>query len=62
MHGRGEKRVQGFDGKARRKKPFDRPRRRWEDGIKMGFREIGLGGGVWSGFTGVRIGIIGGLL
>jgi hypothetical protein len=34
--------------------------RRWEDGIKVDFREIGWG--VWSGFTWLRIGIAGGLL
>jgi hypothetical protein len=43
--GRGEKRVQGFGGKARRKKTTWKPRRRWEDGIKMVLREIGWGGG-----------------
>jgi hypothetical protein len=60
-HGRGEKRVQGFGEKARRKKPLARQRRRWEDGIKMDLREIGWGGG-WSGFTWLRIGTVGGLL
>jgi hypothetical protein len=59
-HGRGEKRVQGFGGKARRKKSLGRPRRRWEDGIKMELREIGWG--VWSGFSWLRIGTVGGLL
>jgi hypothetical protein len=59
-HGRGEKRVEGFGGKARRKKPLERPRRRWEDGIKMDLREIGWG--VWSGFTWLKIGTAGGLL
>jgi hypothetical protein len=47
-------------GKPERKRPLGRPRRRWEDGIKMGFRKIGCG--VWSGFTWLRIGILGGLL
>jgi hypothetical protein len=28
-----------------RKRPLGRPRRRWEDGIKMDLREIGWGGG-----------------
>jgi hypothetical protein len=43
-HGRGEKKsVQGFGGKARRKETLGRPRRRWEDGIRMDLREIGLG-------------------
>jgi hypothetical protein len=37
-------------------------RRRWEDGIKMDLRDIGLGRGVWSGFACLRIGIVGGLL
>jgi hypothetical protein len=27
------------------KRPFERPRRRWKDGIKMNLREIGWGGG-----------------
>jgi hypothetical protein len=31
-------------GKAEGKGPLERPRRRWEDGIKMDFREIGWGG------------------
>jgi hypothetical protein len=41
------------------KSPFERPRRRWEDGIKMDLREIGLG--VWSGFNWLRTGMAGGL-
>jgi hypothetical protein len=59
-HGRGEKRVQGFGGKARRKRPLERPRRRWENGIKMYLREIGWG--VWNGLAWLRIGAVGGLL
>jgi hypothetical protein len=31
-------------GKPEGKRPFGRPRRRWEDGIRMDLREIGLGG------------------
>jgi hypothetical protein len=46
-HGREEKRVQGLSGKARMKTPFERPRRRWEDGIKMDLREIGWGCVEW---------------
>jgi hypothetical protein len=30
-------------GKPEGKSPLGRPRRRWEDGIKMDLREIGLG-------------------
>jgi hypothetical protein len=45
-----------------KEKPLESPRRGWEDGIKMDLREIGWGGGVWSGFTWLRIGTVGGLL
>jgi hypothetical protein len=31
-------------GKPEGKRPLERPRRRWEDGIKMDLREIGYGG------------------
>jgi hypothetical protein len=48
-------------GKSEGKRPLGRPRRRWEDGIKMDLREIGWGG-VWSGFTWLRIWTVGGLL
>jgi hypothetical protein len=40
-HGREEKIVQGFGGKPQRKEPLVRPRRRWEDGIRMDLRENG---------------------
>jgi hypothetical protein len=30
-------------GKPEGKRPLERPRRRWEDGIRMDLREIGLG-------------------
>jgi hypothetical protein len=32
-------------GKSEERKPLDRHRLRWEDNIKMGFREFGWGGG-----------------
>jgi hypothetical protein len=48
MHARGEKLVEGFGGKTRRKKPLERLRRGWEDGIKMDIKEIGWGIGVDS--------------
>jgi hypothetical protein len=47
-------------GKPEGKRPLERPRRRWEDGIKMDLREIGWR--VWSGFIWLRIGTVGGLL
>jgi hypothetical protein len=34
-------------GKRGGKRPLGRPRRRWEDGIRMDLREIGLGGVDW---------------
>jgi hypothetical protein len=34
-------------GKAKGKRPLGRPRRRWEDGIRMDLREIGLGDVDW---------------
>jgi hypothetical protein len=33
-------------GKPEGKSPLERPRRRWEDGIRMDLREIGWGCGV----------------
>jgi hypothetical protein len=47
-------------GKPEGKRPLGRPRRRWEDGIRMDLREIGLG--VWIGFDWLRTGTGGGLL
>jgi hypothetical protein len=47
-------------GKPEGKRPLGRPRRRWEDGIKMDLREIGLG--VWIGINWLMIGTSGGLL
>jgi hypothetical protein len=47
-------------GKPEGKRPLQRPRRRWEAGIKMDLREIGFG--VRSGFTWLRIWTVGGLL
>jgi hypothetical protein len=34
-------------GKPEGKRPLGRPMRRWEDGIRMDLREIGLGGVDW---------------
>jgi hypothetical protein len=34
-------------GKPERKRPLGRPRRRWEDNIKMNLGEIGWGGMYW---------------
>jgi hypothetical protein len=47
-------------GKAEGRKPLGRPRRRWEDDIKVDFREVGWG--AWTGFIWLRIGTGGELL
>jgi hypothetical protein len=44
-HGRGEKVYTVLVGKPEGERSLGRPRRRWEDGIRMDLREIGLGGG-----------------
>jgi predicted small integral membrane protein len=38
-------------GKPDGKRPLGRPRRRWEDGIRMDLREIGLGDVNWIGLA-----------
>jgi hypothetical protein len=47
-------------GKPEGKRPLGSPRRRWEDGIRMNLREIGLG--AWIGFDWLRTGTGVGLL
>ena len=39
--------AQGFGGKTEGKRPLGRPRRRWEDNIKMDLEEVGRGCGGW---------------
>jgi hypothetical protein len=36
-----------FVGKPERKRPFGRPRCRWENNIKMDLQEVGRGGMDW---------------
>jgi hypothetical protein len=48
--------VGGSEGR----RPLGRPRRRWEENIKMDLGEMGFG--VWIGFIWLRIGTGGGLL
>jgi hypothetical protein len=38
-------------GKPEGKRPLERPGRRWEDGVRMDLREIGLGGVDWIGLA-----------
>ena len=35
-------------GKPTRKRPLGRPRRRWEDNIRMDLEEIGINAGNWA--------------
>ena len=54
--GRGVHRV--LVGKHEGKRPLGRPRRRWEDNIKMNLQEVG--GGLGTGWSWLRIGTGGG--
>ena len=36
-----------FTGKPTEYRPFGRPRRRWEDNIRMDLEEIGINAGNW---------------
>ena len=45
-HGRGRGVHRVVVGKPEGKRPFGRPRRRWEDNISMDIQEVG-GGGDW---------------
>jgi hypothetical protein len=47
-------------GKPKGNRPFGRPRRKWENEIRMNLREIGWG--VWIGCDWLRIGTGGELL
>ena len=56
--GRGVHRV--LVGKIEGRRPLGRPRRRWEDNIKMDLQEVGWG--AWTGLIWLRIGTGGGHL
>jgi hypothetical protein len=49
-------------GKPEGKRPLGRPRRRWEDGIRMDLTLGRLAWGVWIGFDCLRTGTGDGLL
>jgi hypothetical protein len=51
--GRGVYRV--LVGRSEGKRPLGRPRYRWEDNIKMDFKEIGIGGANWIWLTQDRV-------
>jgi hypothetical protein len=56
--GRGAYRV--LVGRPEGRRPHGRPRRRWEDNIKMDLQDMGWG--AWTGLIWLRIGTGGGLL
>jgi hypothetical protein len=56
--GRGAYRV--LVGRPEGRRPLGRPRRRWEDNIKMDLQEVEWG--AWTGLIWLRIGTGGGLL
>jgi hypothetical protein len=47
-------------GRPEGRRPLGRPRRRWEDNIKVDLQEVGWG--AWTGLIWLRIGTGGGLL
>ena len=46
-YGGGVRFAQGSGGKLEGKRPLRRPRRRWEDDIKMDLQDVGGGCGDW---------------
>jgi hypothetical protein len=61
-HGRGEKSVQGFDGKPRREDHLKDQGIDGRMGSKWTLGRLVWLGGVWSGFSWLRVGTVGGLL
>jgi len=54
MYGGVERLYRALVGKPEGKRPLGRPRRRWEDNIKMDLQDVGCG--VWTGLSWLRIG------
>jgi len=46
--------IQGFGWKPEGKRPLGRPRRRWEDNVKMELQEVVCGGMDWIELAQVR--------
>jgi hypothetical protein len=53
-HGDGRGAYRVLVGRPEVKRPLGRPRRRWEDNIKMDLREIGIDGANWLAQDGVQ--------
>ena len=43
----GSSAIKVLAGKPTGKRPLGRPRRRWEDNIRMDLEEIGINAGIW---------------
>ena len=43
----GDRRIEGFGGETSGEKPLGRPRRRWENNIKIDLQEVRCGGMDW---------------
>ena len=43
LHGGEQRCIQVLMGKPEGKNPLERPKRRWEDNIKLGLRDVGWG-------------------
>jgi len=61
-YGEGRSVYRVLVGKSEGKRPLGRPRRRWEDNIKMDIQEVGREGMDWVGLIWLRIGTDGGQL
>jgi len=46
-YGEGRSVYRVLVGKPEGRRPLERPRRRWEDNIKMDLQEVGFGGMEW---------------
>jgi len=51
-YGGGERSIQSFGGQPEWKRPRGRPRRRWEDNVKMDLQEVGC---VWGGMDWIEL-------
>ena len=48
-------------GKPEGNRKLGRPRRKWDNNIKLDLQEVGWGGGAWAGLIWLRRGTGGGL-
>ena len=46
-----QKCIQSFSGRPEENRPLGRPRRRWEDNIKVDLKAVGCDSRIWMDFT-----------